>query len=117
MNRTIDADGTVCLRNCPYDALVADHRDVTCGMNLAWAEGVIDGLRVPGVRAELAPDRGAAASSSGRRPGSPIPALRTGWPRPHAMDVVPSAPVRQPIGHLIECVLVPMSTAQDRIER
>ena len=54
----VDADGTVCLRNCPYDALVADHRDVTCGMNLAWAEGVIDGLRVPGVRAELAPEPG-----------------------------------------------------------
>ena len=54
----VDADGTVCLRNCPYDALVPDHRDVTCGMNLAWAEGVIDGLRVPGVRAELAPEPG-----------------------------------------------------------
>ena len=54
----VDADGTVCLRNCPYDALVADHRDMTCGMNLAWAEGVIDGLRVPGVRAELAPEPG-----------------------------------------------------------
>jgi predicted ArsR family transcriptional regulator len=54
----VGADGTVCLRNCPYDALVPDHRDVTCGMNLAWAEGVIDGLRVPGVRAELAPELG-----------------------------------------------------------
>jgi predicted ArsR family transcriptional regulator len=54
----VDADGTVCLRNCPYDALVPDHRDVTCGMNLAWAEGVIDGLRVPGVSAELAPEPG-----------------------------------------------------------
>ena len=54
----VEADGTVCLRNCPYDALVADHRDVTCGMNLAWAEGVIDGLRAPGVRAELAPEPG-----------------------------------------------------------
>jgi len=54
----VDLDGTVCLRNCPYDALVPEHRDVTCGMNLAWAEGVIDGLRVPGVRAELAPDPG-----------------------------------------------------------
>ena len=54
----VDADGTVRLRNCPYDALVAEHRDVTCGMNLAWAEGVIDGLRTPGVRAELAPEPG-----------------------------------------------------------
>ncbi len=38
------SDDTMCLRNCPYDALVADHRDVTCGMNLAWAEGVVEGL-------------------------------------------------------------------------
>lgn len=34
------ANGAVCLRNCPYHALVADHREVTCGMNLAWAQGV-----------------------------------------------------------------------------
>ena len=54
----VERDGTVCLRNCPYDALVPEHRDVTCGMNLAWAEGVIDGLRVSGVRAELAPEPG-----------------------------------------------------------
>src|SRR5436189_228205 len=39
-----DATGTLSLRNCPYRALVAAHRGVTCGMNLAWAEGVIDGL-------------------------------------------------------------------------
>lgn len=32
--------GSVCLRNCPYHALVADHREMTCGMNLAWADGV-----------------------------------------------------------------------------
>ena len=49
-------DGTLCLRNCPYKALVAEHRDVTCGMNLAWAEGVVDGLGVDDVTAELAPD-------------------------------------------------------------
>jgi predicted ArsR family transcriptional regulator len=37
------ASGTVRLRNCPYDALVTEHRDLTCGMNLAWAQGVVDG--------------------------------------------------------------------------
>lgn len=50
--------GFVCLRNCPYDALVPDHRDLTCGMNLAWAEGVIDGLAGSGLRPELAPRPG-----------------------------------------------------------
>jgi len=39
--------GDVTLRNCPYDALVADHRALTCGMNLAWAEGVAEGADVP----------------------------------------------------------------------
>ncbi len=50
--------GRVCLRNCPYDALVSDHRELTCGMNLAWAEGVIDGLAYSGLRPELAPKPG-----------------------------------------------------------
>jgi predicted ArsR family transcriptional regulator len=50
--------GRVCLRNCPYDALVSEHRDLTCGMNLAWAEGVIDGLANSGLHPELAPKPG-----------------------------------------------------------
>jgi predicted ArsR family transcriptional regulator len=48
----------ICLRNCPYDALVADHRDLTCGMNLAWAEGLVDGLSDVGLTARLAPAEG-----------------------------------------------------------
>jgi predicted ArsR family transcriptional regulator len=54
----VEVDGTVCLRNCPYGAVAADHRDVTCGMNLAWAEGVVDGLGVADVGVELAPEPG-----------------------------------------------------------
>ncbi len=34
------ASGAVWLRNCPYHDLVANHRELTCGMNVAWAEGV-----------------------------------------------------------------------------
>lgn len=48
----------ICLRNCPYDALVTEHRDVTCGMNLAWAEGLVDGLHDVGLSARLAPAEG-----------------------------------------------------------
>jgi len=51
------ADGTISLRNCPYRDLAAAHRDLTCGMNLAWAEGVVDSLNAP-FRAELAPQPG-----------------------------------------------------------
>ena len=52
------SSGSVCLRNCPYDALVSEHRDLTCGMNLAWAEGVADALGNSGLRPELAPKPG-----------------------------------------------------------
>jgi predicted ArsR family transcriptional regulator len=48
----------ICLRNCPYDALVEDHRDLTCGMNLAWAEGLVDGLGQAGLTARLDPSDG-----------------------------------------------------------
>ena len=54
----VEADGEVCLRNCPYDALVSEHRDLTCGMNLAWAEGVVEGLGVSEVNAVLDPEPG-----------------------------------------------------------
>lgn len=50
--------GTVRLRNCPYNALAAEHRDLTCGMNLAWAQGVVDGWRAPAtVELDPAPGR------------------------------------------------------------
>lgn len=32
--------GVIRLRNCPFDALVKDHRDLTCGLNLALLEAV-----------------------------------------------------------------------------
>jgi predicted ArsR family transcriptional regulator len=55
---TTTPDGTVRLQNCPYHALSATHRDLTCGMNLAWAEGVLDGLDGAGLEATLAPEPG-----------------------------------------------------------
>ncbi len=38
------AAGLIRLRNCPFDALVADHRALTCAMNLALLEGVGEAL-------------------------------------------------------------------------
>jgi predicted ArsR family transcriptional regulator len=32
---TVDDDGIVRLRNCPFDRLAADHRSLTCSLNLA----------------------------------------------------------------------------------
>jgi predicted ArsR family transcriptional regulator len=54
----IESGGTICLRNCPYKALAANHRDLTCGMNLTWAEGVVTGLGIPDVTVALAPAPG-----------------------------------------------------------
>ena len=36
--------GEILLGNCPFDALVEEHRPLVCGMNLALAEGMLDGL-------------------------------------------------------------------------
>lgn len=49
---------TVRLRNCPYHALAASHRELTCGMNLAWAQGVVSGLGNERLTADLAPAPG-----------------------------------------------------------
>jgi predicted ArsR family transcriptional regulator len=39
-----DDDGVLRLANCPYDALVDEHRALVCGMNLAMAEGLVDAV-------------------------------------------------------------------------
>jgi predicted ArsR family transcriptional regulator len=46
------ATGVLSLRNCPFRALAADHRELTCAMNRAWAEGVVAGLGDPGLAAQ-----------------------------------------------------------------
>lgn len=50
--------GTVRLRNCPFDALARDHRELVCGMNLAFMEGVLSGLETSGIAARLDPQVG-----------------------------------------------------------
>jgi predicted ArsR family transcriptional regulator len=51
-----DAKGCVELRNCPFDAAVAEATDVVCGLNLRFISGVLDGLDGhPSVRASLEP--------------------------------------------------------------
>ncbi len=52
------AAGDIRLGNCPYDSLVDDHRDVVCGMNLALAGGLLDGLREERDHARLDPQPG-----------------------------------------------------------
>jgi predicted ArsR family transcriptional regulator len=46
------------LRNCPFHALVSDHTQLVCGMNLALLEGVVAGMEMPGAKPVLAPRPG-----------------------------------------------------------
>jgi predicted ArsR family transcriptional regulator len=50
--------GEIRLRNCPFHALVGEHRELVCGMNLAVVEGVVEGLDLPGVTPVLDPKPG-----------------------------------------------------------
>ncbi len=47
-----EPDGTIRLRNCPFHALVEEHRPLVCGANLAMAEGIAD---ASGAGADLTP--------------------------------------------------------------
>lgn len=51
-------DDEVVLVNCPFHALVADHRDLVCGMNLDLLAGLAGALPEKVVRARLEPAEG-----------------------------------------------------------
>jgi predicted ArsR family transcriptional regulator len=42
-----EQSGEIRLVNCPFQTLVADHRPLVCGMNLALVDGMISGLGAP----------------------------------------------------------------------
>jgi predicted ArsR family transcriptional regulator len=48
----------VFLRNCPFDSLRNEARELVCGMNFALIEGLVEGLGLEGVRASLVPRAG-----------------------------------------------------------
>ena len=54
--RSVDAE--LCLTNCPFDRLAADHTDLVCGINLALVDGVLDGLSAETLEARLVPEPG-----------------------------------------------------------
>ncbi|HVW32704.1 MAG TPA: transcriptional regulator [Acidimicrobiia bacterium] len=51
----VQTDGEIRLRNCPFDAIAADHSALVCGMNLAMAEGLVAGLGAHDVDVRLDP--------------------------------------------------------------
>jgi predicted ArsR family transcriptional regulator len=66
--------GEIRMHNCPFHALVEDHRDLVCNMNLALADGILDGLGEDRLSARLDPQPGqccvaiSAATPAHRRP-------------------------------------------------
>lgn len=54
----IDDDGAVRLRNCPFHALVGEHRELTCAMNHALLDGAATAVANSGFRAVSEPRTG-----------------------------------------------------------
>jgi predicted ArsR family transcriptional regulator len=50
--------GEIRFNNCPFHALVEEHRELVCGMNLALADGALTGLGTDNLRARLDPQPG-----------------------------------------------------------
>ena len=93
----VDADGVVRLRNCPFDRLATDHRELTCSLNLAMLTAVAEDFDAAGLRPGRRRSTGSAAS---RWPPGPDPfrwAARTvrrevtGARRCHALMICPAA--------------------------
>jgi predicted ArsR family transcriptional regulator len=52
-------DRMIKLLNCPFDVLAQQHRDLVCGMNLDFLNGIVAGMRTPTAFApRLAPEPG-----------------------------------------------------------
>jgi predicted ArsR family transcriptional regulator len=51
-------DREICLANCPFDRMATAHTELVCNLNLALIGGVLDGLELPRLTAELAPQPG-----------------------------------------------------------
>jgi predicted ArsR family transcriptional regulator len=50
--------GVIHLRNCPFDALAKAHRDLVCGMNVAFTRALLAGLGDSGLKATFEPQPG-----------------------------------------------------------
>jgi hypothetical protein len=53
-----DDEGVTRLRNCPFQRLAQTHRELVCRANLAFVEGLIQGLTARSLRAVLDPRPG-----------------------------------------------------------
>jgi predicted ArsR family transcriptional regulator len=57
-DRAPDAPEAIRLRNCPFQRLAARHTELICGINQAFITGILHGLGVSALEAQLAPAPG-----------------------------------------------------------
>jgi predicted ArsR family transcriptional regulator len=62
------------LANCPFDRLAVDHRDLVCGMNLAFVRAVADRLGCPDAQTDLDPGEGRCCVRVSRAVGTQMDA-------------------------------------------
>ena len=67
----VDEGGDIRLRNCPFHALVDEHRPLVCGMNLALVDGVVGVAGEAGLEARLDTRPGLCCVAIGPEAGSP----------------------------------------------
>lgn len=63
-----DEQGVLRMRNCPFHRLAAEHQDLVCGMNLAYIEGLLEGLDRADVKCSLDPAPGRCCVAIRSRP-------------------------------------------------
>ncbi len=51
-----ETDGSILLRNCPFDALAREFPALVCSANMAFMQGLLSGLGSDALRVELSPD-------------------------------------------------------------
>jgi predicted ArsR family transcriptional regulator len=68
-----DGSDTIRLLNCPFDALVAEHRPLVCGTNLALAQGFAAGTTTSGYQPMIDQQPGYCCVAFVREPGPPHP--------------------------------------------
>ncbi len=71
---TGDPVGGLVLRNCPFHALASHHPELVCGLNHAFITGLLAGMGLPELVADLRPEAGlccvAVRPDAGRRSGA-----------------------------------------------
>ena len=69
-------NGTLRMRNCPFHALAANHRQLVCRMNHELVNGIVEGLELENVEAALEPAPGECCVALRARRDAATPSAR-----------------------------------------